>query len=471
MNIQEVQLRSMLGQPIKMKARLLIVGLLFSLGWCISLSGQKIFGGVPPEPIDPLVQPDHYLDEATQHQSGQDDQFVSPFTEHYTDLDPCVECEWDHRQYPTGELSGFLQFDSAAFNESAATRAAFGVINDKTAVRRARLALIGDLRTNVGYKLDVDFAAANHPSARDVFIDFKERPFADRLVLGNTKVPFQLEALTSSKDFTFVERAPFFTFTPFRQVGIWADGTFVDEQGTWSLAGFRVGQGGLVLNHAEDGQGVALRTTILPWYEDNGRYLLHTGFNYSYLQPFNKSVRYDAKLSFFSNQEPGINSPGVPILVDTGTIPAQGVNLFNYELAGTLGSLNYQSEMTYALVDQIGGPPLMFYGGYSQIGWFLTGETRPYNRKTGVFDTLEPNEGFFDGGWGAWEVAVRGTYLNLNDKNIQGGRLNSIEFAVNWFLSKSISLKFNCVRGYIENSTTAGNVDLNICGGRLQIIY
>ncbi len=470
----------MLQQSIKMKARLLIVGLLFSLCWCGSLQGQEPLRKVSLTPIDSLLNgresevsepldPNHYQDES--HRSVLVNHFVTPFADNDSDIVPCVECESAHNQYPTGELSGFLQVDSAAFNESAATRAAFGVINNKTAVRRARLALTGDLQSNVGYKLDAEFATPGHPTARDVFIDFKNRPLADRLVFGSTKVPFQLEALTSSKDFTFAERAPFFTFSPFRQVGIWADGTFEEERGTWSIAGFRAGKGGLVLNHSKDGHGIAGRTTVLPWYEDNGRYLLHTGVNYSFFQPYGNSVRYDARLSFFSNQEPGINTPGVPVLVDTGNIPANGVNLFNYELAGTLGAFNYQNEITFSLVDQIGGPSLIFYGGYTQIGWFLTGETRSYNRKTGVFGTLVPKESFFDGGSGAWELAVRGSYLNLNDKNIQGGRLNSIELALNWFLSQNVSMKFNCLRGFIENSTTTGNVDLDICGGRLQIIF
>lgn len=104
------------------------------------------------------------------------------------------------------------------------------------------------------------------------------------------------------------------------------------------------------------------------------------------------------------------------------------------------------------------------------MGWFLTGENRPYDRKTGVFKSVEPYQNVFDGGRGAWEVAFRGTYINLNDENIQGGRLNSVEFVVNWYLNKNISLKFDCVRGFIDHSTE-GDVELDICGARLQVIY
>ena len=83
-------------------------------------------------------------------------------------------------------------------------------------------------------------------------------------------------------------------------------------------------------------------------------------------------------------------------------------------------------------MNQIGGPLLAFYGGYAQFGCFLAGESRTYDRDHGVFTGVAPKKDVFDRGLGAWEFAFRGTYLDLNDENIRGGRLNSIEFVVNW---------------------------------------
>ena len=145
---------------------------------------------------EPLSEP------VNQYLIEQEPELLSS-SEHEDRLHEIFDCESCNHRYPTGEISGFLQFDTAGFDQSADSVAAFGVINNKTAVRRARLALIGDLAPDIGYKLDADYATSGHPSARDVFIEFRDRPIADRLVFGNTKVPFQLEALTSSKDFTF----------------------------------------------------------------------------------------------------------------------------------------------------------------------------------------------------------------------------------------------------------------------------
>jgi len=287
--------------------------------------------------------------------------------------------------------------------------------------------------------------------------------------VGYFKTPFQLDALTSSRDLTFVERAPFSTFAPFRQLGIGAHGTVADEAVTWSLSGFRNPSDGFAVAQADDGYGIAARSTMLPWYDGDGRFLLHVGFDYCYFSPGGKTIEYDAELSFFVNEEPGGSASAIPPLVDTGTILAKGVNLFDVELAGTLGPIHYQSELTYTLVNQIGGPPLTFYGGYAQLGWFLTGESRPYDRKMGVFRTVEPRCDLPHGP-GAWEVALRGTYLNLNDENIQGGRLRSMEFVVNWYLNNNVSLKFDCVRGFIAHPAE-GDVELDIYGARLQVIY
>ncbi len=373
------------------------------------------------------------------------------------------------RQYPTMKIDGFLQFDSVWFGETAATRMAYGDIADSTAVRRARLAASGDIRPAIAYKVDLDFAASGHPSFRDMIVEFKESPLAGDLVVGFFKAPFQLDALTSSKDFTFAERAPFFTFAPFRQMGIGAHGTVAHEAATWSVSGFRNPTDGFAVAQADDGYGISARSTMLPWYDGDGPFLLHVGFDYGYFSPGGKTIEYDAKLSFFVDEEPGGSTTNIPPLVDTGTILANGVNLFDVELAGTFGPIHYQSELTYALVNQIGGPPLTFYGGYAQLGWFLTGETRPYNRKTGVFTTVKPRCDMTHG-LGAWEIAIRGTYLNLDDENIQGGQLNSVEFVVNWYLYDNVSLKFDCVRGFITHPTE-GEVELDICGARLQVIY
>ena len=57
-------------------------------------------------------------------------------------------------------------------------------------------------------------------------------------------------------------------------------------------------------------------------------------------------------------------------------------------------------------------------GFYVQGSYLLTGEHRPYNRALGIFSGIRPKRNFLeDGGWGAWELAARYSYLDLAASN------------------------------------------------------
>ena len=84
-------------------------------------------------------------------------------------------------------------------------------------------------------------------------------------------------------------------------------------------------------------------------------------------------------------------------------------------------------------MDQIGGPTVGLPRAYAYAGCFLTGEQRSYDKNNSVFGDVVPNGRVGkDGGIGAWELAVRYSYLDYNDANVQGGRLSDITAGVNW---------------------------------------
>ena len=96
---------------------------------------------------------------------------------------------------------------------------------------------------------------------------------------------------------------------------------------------------------------------------------------------------------------------------------------------------------------------LDFNGGYVTCAYFLTGEHRAYIRESAVFDRIVPRKNAFwikgekdkpnEFGWGAWQLAFRYNYLNLNDKGINGGVLDGLTAGLNWFLNPNAKLQFN----------------------------
>ena len=55
-----------------------------------------------------------------------------------------------------------------------------------------------------------------------------------------------------------------------------------------------------------------------------------------------------------------------------------------------------------------------FCGGYFEVGYFLTGETRAY--KGGKWDRTKVLKPFNEGGWGAIQINGRVDYVDLSDR-------------------------------------------------------
>ncbi|MEE8260545.1 MAG: porin, partial [Nitrospinaceae bacterium] len=82
-----------------------------------------------------------------------------------------------------------------------------------------------------------------------------------------------------------------------------------------------------------------------------------------------------------------------------------------------------------------------------------------------------------EGGWGALQVALRYSTLDLNDDNsapaYRGGEMDNITLGLNWHLNPNTRFMFNYVHSMVDSgavpSTSAGN--LNIFQARFQIDF
>jgi phosphate-selective porin OprO/OprP len=78
--------------------------------------------------------------------------------------------------------------------------------------------------------------------------------------------------------------------------------------------------------------------------------------------------------------------------------------------------------------------------------WLITGETRGYNPRSGIFNAVSPERTVLQGGPGAWEAVLHFSRIDLDDGEIEGGKLWRLTPMVNWHLSDNVRIEF--VYGY-----------------------
>ena len=317
------------------------------------------------------------------------------------------------------KIGGRIMNDWGVFSSNTAVNNAVGPLDDGTEFRRARLYMEGVLHKHVKFKAQYDFAGGD-AGFKDMYIGLTKLPVVGNITFGHQKEPFGLEALTSSKYITFLERALPSTFAPERNTGIKLGNAFSGNKFTWALGAFRdadvFGE-----SFGNGGYNYTGRVTARPLYREKGRKVLHLGMAYRHGNPNGNSLRYRARPSAHL----------LPRFVDTGKFTATSTDTLGAEFAVVSGPLSVQSEFT---------------SFYVQTSLFLTGEHRIYKSSAGAFDRVKPYRSFMPGdgaGKGAWEVAVRYARINLNDSFIQGGELRDFTLGLNWYLNPNTRFMWN----------------------------
>jgi phosphate-selective porin OprO/OprP len=380
--------------------------------------------------------------------------------------------------YPTVKLGGFFQADVGWFNQDATSIAAVGDVQDGADFRRARLSASGDVAENINYFVEFDFGFPGRPNFTDIYMDVESQCGPGRLRLGQWRQPMGMDAMTSVKDLTFLERALPFAFVPFRQIGVGKYYGSDDGISTFAVSAMRFPTDTFGGNVGDNGgYGVVSRATIVPWATDHDRRLWHLGGAITFADPSNDLVRYRNQPEFFVSETGGADlvpagvPSAVPPFVDTGPIDAQNFRILNLESALVCYSFHMQSELYFTSVNQLGGPVANFWGAYAQAGYILTGETRPYLRNTGVLGRIVPNEPYDSAtGPGAWEIAARLSTLDLADVNVAGGRLTDLTLGLNWYLARNAKCQFNYIHALLD-SPGLGHSDNDIFAGRAQVDF
>ncbi len=306
---------------------------------------------------------------------------------------------------------GRLEFQAGSINAPRSTGRPDGWGNE---LRRGRLGVEGDIPGGFGYKFEVDFAD-NDVEITDALFDYSHNGLT--LTIGQHNNFQGLEELTSSRFISMNERAAFTDAFGFeRRVGLSAQynkgpvlvqaGVFTDNIGSLS-------------NKAWSADG---RVVFMP-KAGNAQVHLGGSVHYTKLKDPGTSVRYRQRpLLHFTSQR----------FIDTGSIPADSEFGLGVEAAAIAGPFHVAAEGFWQKVnrsDMLANPT--FFGGYAEIGAFLTkGDKRGY--KKGTFDRVKPANPVDEGGMGAVQVNLRYDYLDLNDAGIVGGKQNGIGASIIW---------------------------------------
>lgn len=418
-------------------------------------------------------------------------------------------------------IRGQLLYDTGFFNHHP-YNLNVPPFDDAQALRSARIGVEGIIWEVIRYRAEFDFANGDGLATnlngvintKDVFLEMTRLPWIGNVRAGFFKEPFSLEWQTRQVFLTFMERSvmdrgrPIFTdpverttqnsntdLVPGRSTGVMIYNTLYDGRVYGATGWFRVDSDNQGFDNGDGDYAFTSRLTALPLWQQGGRYMIHVGGAYSYRE-YREPAMDGGNLPAFNSR---IATLGTPLLLNTGILSdVDRADFFGAEFAAVFGPLSFQAEYAGAKLNQGTAPPINYWGAYAYVSYFLTGEHRRYNKGIAAFDRVIPNENFFcvadpvkkNGilrGTGAWEVALRYSFLDLRSQyfrpidgnlgipdlagNLEGGTgtMREITVGLNWYWNPNARMMWNVSHVKRDSDDGMGDGDVSAAMWRLQL--
>ena len=391
----------------------------------------------------------------------------------------------------TIRLGGLLQLDDREFVDPPTSQ------ESKFLVRRARPYASGYFYDDWNYRFAPEFAlsspnaAAYSTTIADAIINYK--PIEDiQVEVGKYKPPVALEQLADDAYLSFNERALSSNLSPARDIGVMIHGITFDEKLSWA---------------AMVGAGARNNTLNTGLDYDTGP----DGYFRLFAQPFKGEKDFP---DFFEGLRLGVGgSISWSSQSNAGTsqlfqnYSTDGGNTFftfpsNLNVQGEHWRISPQLYYTYGPFSAVGefiaekqgvnAAAVGAGGGFTNyettawnvtLNYILTGEDATLN---GVVPKEEVD--FKNGGWGAWEMAIRYDGLAIGDNmfrpTTQGGigaasdsnasGVNGFSWGLNWYLNRimrwGVTVEYNTFTGGGAPDSISENSELGFLT-RLQLKY
>lgn len=387
----------------------------------------------------------------------------------------------------TANIRGMLQLDGAIYDQDSAgpLGADFrrGSFNDTTEndrardmadgfnFRRVRLGVEGKAFGDFEYNLTVDFGGSGNEEAGKInaaWLQYNGLGFA-RIRAGAYAPVTGLEDGSNNTSSLFAERAGIAEVVRGlaggdgrTALGIYGGGD------RWTLSGTVTGNTIGVQTYDEQ-LGFVGRATWVPYKRADS--LIHLGFNANVIvnpSATGPDVPGGAPSPIRLRERPEIRVDSTR-LVDTGNIDADSVTALGLEFGAQYKNLYVQAEYFDIGVERrvgtLSDPD--FSGWYIQGSWVLTGETRRYNGANAGFDGPRPTKAFNlkEGNWGAWELGVRYSQLDLNYRendlpalgSVRGGQQDIFSLGLNWYLNNTVAMQFAYRNVSVDRTSPGGS--------------
>lgn len=355
-------------------------------------------------------------------------------------------------QYSIG-LTGDVQFDSGIYGFHPDSRfVGPQQLSNGVNARRARIGVTGTAGGNFAFALVYDAGNSSDQTAKGIetaqiiYNGLRGAAFE----IGYSSTFFTLDQATSSNDTLFLERA-----TPSNIATNFNAGDSRSNAGV-RLFGDRYWIGGYLTgpasgdSHTLTGERFGAFERVAVQALKGPDYTLHLGVGFDQLirAPNNGNGTPNV---LTLNDQPELRIDPTTLL-NTGTIgtaanPVTGGYVLDFETAATFRNFFWQGEYYLYQVDRQGIPNANFEGGYGELSWILSGENHRYNPQAGAYYRVSPRHPFNPkhGEWGAWELAARISYVDLNSNfhsgvplsanpaAVDGGIQRGYSFGLNWY--------------------------------------
>ena len=219
---------------------------------------------------------------------------------------------------------------------------------------------------------------------------------------------------------------------PARNVGIVINNTFLKERITGAVGVFNNWYE-VDSSFSNNPTVVTGRITVLPYLSEDESNLFHLGIAGRYSNAAG-GIRYKTKTEIYSG----------PVSVDTqGIDDASSTFHYGLEMAWRKGPFILSGEYLQSNVQSSTFNDPSFKGYYVLVSYVITGELRPYNKRSGTFKRVNVANGLNSGGWGQLDVYSRWSSFDLNDKSVTGGEMNTFSLGLNWCPISAIQFNVN----------------------------